>query len=156
MEIKQVGVVGCGIMGSGIVQVCARSRFAVVVSEANDTLLNKGLNTINTRLNKDVEKGKISVVEKDGIIGLIKGTVNLTDFSACDLVIEAVAENMDLKKKVFTDLDKICPPQSILATNTSVMSITEIAAVTSRPEKVLGLHFFNPARGRPDDLLLFG
>jgi 3-hydroxybutyryl-CoA dehydrogenase len=144
MDIKQVGVVGCGIMGGGIVRVCAQSGYSVIVSESNRTLLDKGLVNINNRLNKDVEKGKITEPIKIDIVSHIKGTTDISDFSSCDLVVEAVIENMDLKKKVFADLDRICPRHVILATNTSVMSIIELGADTHRPEKVLGLHFFNP------------
>jgi 3-hydroxybutyryl-CoA dehydrogenase len=144
MEIKKVGVVGCGFMGSGIAQVCAQSGYQVVVSEINDELLNKGLASINSFLTKSVEKEKITQADKDATIGRIKGTTSLSDFSDCDLVIEAVVEKVDLKKKVFAELDKVCPEHAILATNTSALSIVEIATATSRMEKVLGLHFFNP------------
>jgi 3-hydroxybutyryl-CoA dehydrogenase len=144
MEIKKVGVVGCGLMGSGIAQVCAQSGYHVVVSEVNDALLNKGLASINGFLTKSVEKGKIAQQDKDATLNRIKGTTNVSDFADCDLVIEAVAENMDLKKKVFAELDKTCRRYSILATNTSVLSIIDISTATSRLDKVLGLHFMNP------------
>jgi 3-hydroxybutyryl-CoA dehydrogenase len=144
MEIKKVGVVGCGLMGSGIAQVCAQSGYQVVVSEANDELLNKGLVSINSFLTKSIEKGKISQQDKEAILGRIKGTTDMNDFSGCDLAIEAVTENMDLKKKIFTELDKIYPQHAILASNTSALSIIEMAAVTRRPKSVLGLHFMNP------------
>jgi len=145
MEIKRVGVVGCGLMGSGITQVCAQSGYQVVVSEINDELLNKGLASINTALNKSVEKGKLSQQDKDAIVARIKGTTNTEDFANCDLVIEAAIENMDLKKKIFAELDKVCPKQAILSTNTSCLSIIDMAMATARPDRVLGLHFFNPA-----------
>ena len=145
MEIKKVGVVGCGLMGSGIAQVCAQSGYPVIVSEANEELLNKGLASINSFLTKGVEKGKIAQQDKDTTLARIKGTTNINDFSDCDLVIEAVTENMDLKKKVFAELDKTCPQRTILASNTSALSIIEIATATSRLDKVLGLHFLNPA-----------
>jgi 3-hydroxybutyryl-CoA dehydrogenase len=144
MEIKKVGVVGCGLMGSGIAQVCALSGYQVVVSEINDELLKKGMASINSRLAKDVEKGKLSAKDKDSALSRIKSTTSTRDFSGCDIVIEAVIENIDLKKKIFTELDKVCLPDTILATNTSVLSVIDIARATSRPEKVLGLHFFNP------------
>jgi len=144
MEIKKVGVVGAGLMGCGIAQVCAQSGYNVVISEINDALLNKGMASINSRLAKDVEKGKLSPQDRDSILSRIKGTTNTKDFSDCDLVIEAIIENMDLKKKLFAELDGICPKHAILATNTSCLSIIHIAGVTKRPEKVLGLHFFNP------------
>ena len=144
MEIKKVGVIGCGVMGNGIVQVCAQSGYQVVVSEINDELLNKGLASINSFLTKSVEKGKIIQQDKDSTLDHIRGTTNTKDFGDCDLVIEAAVENMDLKKKMFAELDKICPKHAILATNTSCLSIIDLAVVTSRPDKVLGLHFMNP------------
>lgn len=144
MEIKKVGVVGCGLMGAGIAQVSAQSGYQVVVSEINDELLNKGLKAIDKTLAKSVEKGKIAEDDKVSALSRIKGTTKLEDFSDCDLVVEAAVENMDIKKKVFTDLDRICPAQAVLATNTSCLSITEIAAITKRPDKVIGTHFFNP------------
>jgi len=144
MEIKKVGVIGCGTMGNGIVIVCAQSGYQVVVSEINDQLLNKGLASINSFLTKSVEKGKLSQSDRDSTLARIKGTTNTQDFSDCDLVIEAAVENMDLKKKIFAEVDKICPKHTILASNTSCLSIIDIAMATSRPDKVLGLHFMNP------------
>lgn len=144
MEIKKVGVVGCGLMGSGIAQVCAQSGYQVVVSEANHDLLNKGLTSINRFLTKSVEKGKISGRDKDITLRRIKGTININDFSACDLIIEAVTEDLELKKKVFAHLDNVCSKEAILSSNTSVLSIIDMAQVTSRPEKVVGLHFAYP------------
>jgi len=144
MEIKRVGVVGCGLMGSGISQVCAQSGYQVVVSEMNDELLNKGLASISSFLTRNVKKGRVSQAEKEATLARIKGTTSLKDFSDCDLIIEAVVENLDLKKKIFAELDKICSEDAILATNTSCLSIIDMATVTTRPEKVLGIHFFNP------------
>jgi 3-hydroxybutyryl-CoA dehydrogenase len=144
MEIKKVGVVGCGLMGAGIAQVSAQSGYEVVVSEINDELLNKGLKGVDKQLAKAVEKGKLTEEDKAGILGRIKGTTKVDDFADCDLVVEAAVENMDIKKKVFADLDRICPAQAVLATNTSCLAITEIAATTKRPDKVIGTHFFNP------------
>ncbi len=145
MEIKKVGVVGCGTMGSGISQVCAQSGYQVVVSEINNELLNKGLASINNFLTKSVDKGKLSQQDKDSTLARIKGITNTQDFSDCDLMIEAAIENMELKKKIFAELDKICPKHAILATNTSCLSIIDMAVATTKPDKVLGLHFFNPA-----------
>lgn len=145
MEIKKVGVVGCGVMGSGIVITCAQAGYQVVASEINEELLNKGLALVNKFLSKSLEKGKISQQDKDSALGRIKGTINFKDFHDCDLVIEAAIESMDLKKKIFADLEKVCPKHAILATNTSCLSIIDMAVVTKRPAKVLGLHFFNPA-----------
>ena len=144
MEIKRVGVVGCGLMGSGISQVCAQSGYHVVVSEINDELLNKGLASISFFLTRNVKKGRVSQAEKEATLARIKGTTNTKDLGDCDLVIEAVIENLDLKKKIFAELDKICPKHTILATNTSCLSIIDMAQETTRPEKVLGMHFFNP------------
>lgn len=144
MEIKKVGVVGCGLMGSGIAQVCAQSNYGVTILEANEGLLEKGLESIGRFLAKGVEKGKMTEKEKGAVLDRIKGTTDMTEFSQCDLVIEAVPEIMDLKKKVFAEMDKICPDHAVLASNTSALSIIEISTVTNRPEKVLGLHFFNP------------
>jgi len=145
MEIKKVGVVGCGTMGAGIAQLCAQSGYQVVVSEINDVLLNKGLASIDKVLARSVEKGKLSQQDKGATLGRIKGTTNTKDFSDCDLMIEVAIENLELKKKIFAELDKICPKDAILATNTSCLSIIDMAVVTKRPDKVLGLHFFNPA-----------
>ena len=145
MEIKKVGVVGCGVMGSGIVQVCAQSGYEVTVLEINDELLSKGLSAIKSSLSKSVDRGQLSSHDRGAIIGRIRGTTNAQDFGNCDLVIEAISENMELKKRLFAEMDKICPNHAILATNTSCLSIIEMAMVTSRPDKVIGLHFFNPA-----------
>ena len=144
MKIKKIGVVGCGLMGSGIAQVCAQSGYQVVVSEINDELLNKGLASINSALSRSVDKGKLSQQDKDAVLSRIKGTTNTKDFYDCDLMIEAAIENIDLKRKIFAEIDKICPKQAILATNTSCLSIIDMAMATTRPDKVLGLHFFNP------------
>jgi 3-hydroxybutyryl-CoA dehydrogenase len=144
LKVGRVGVVGCGLMGSGIAQVCAQSGYQVVVSEINEPLLNKGLASISSRLTRNVEKGKISQQDKESILARIEGTTDTRDFAGCDLVIEAATENMDLKNRIFAELDKICPLNTILATNTSVLSVIDIAMTTTRPDKVLGLHFFNP------------
>jgi 3-hydroxybutyryl-CoA dehydrogenase len=144
MEIKTVGVVGCGIMGSGITQVCAQAGYQVIVSEINDQVLNKGLESIDAVLSRSVDKGKISPQDKDAVLARIKGTTNMADFSACDLVIEAAPEEMELKKSVFAQLDKICPKHAILASNTSVLSIADIGSATERPDLVVGTHFSNP------------
>ena len=144
MEIKKVGVVGCGIMGSGITQVCAQSGYEVLVSEVDGALLKKGLASIEAFLVKSVEKGKISSEDKQAVLSRIKGTTDMGDFHDRDLVIEALIENLELKKKVFIDLDRVCPEGAILATNTSCLSIIDMAMATGRPDRVLGLHFMNP------------
>lgn len=144
MEIKKVGVIGCGAMGSGIVQVCAQSGCEVIALEVSDELLNKGLASINSALTRSVDKGKISQQDKDSILGRIKGTTKAQDFVDRDLIIEAAIENMELKKKMFAEVDRICPKHAILATNTSCLSVIDMAMATNRPDKVLGLHFMNP------------
>jgi len=145
MEIKKVGVAGCGTMGSGVTQVCAQSGYQVVVSEISEELLKKGLASIDKQLARNVERGRMSQEDKDATLSRIKGTTNTKDFSDCNLVIEAAIENLDLKKKIFAELDEICPKDTILATNTSCLSVIDIAKATNRIDKVLGLHFFNPA-----------
>lgn len=144
MDIKKVGVVGCGLMGGGIAQVCAESGYETIAREINDELLNKGLGAIEANWKKAVARGKMSEEDHAAASGRLKGTTNMQDFEGCDLVIEAVIELMDLKKQVFTELDAITPPHAILATNTSCLSIIEMASVTKRPEQVMGIHFFNP------------
>ncbi len=149
MEIKTVGVVGCGLMGAGIVEVAARSGYKVVVQEINQELLSKGLGRIKGSLAKAVERGKITQGDADAALGRISGTLSLDDFAACDFVVEAIVENMGEKKKVFSLLDRACPNHAILSSNTSSLSITEMASVTKRPDKVLGMHFFNPVPVMP-------
>jgi 3-hydroxybutyryl-CoA dehydrogenase len=144
MEIKRVGVVGAGIMGAGIVHVCAQSGYEVVVSEINEELLNKGIGTVDHFLSRAVQKEKMTAQDKDEIMGRIKGTTSVGDFKDCDLVVEAIIENLELKKQIFKQLDEICPPHALLTSNTSSMTITEMAAATNRMDKVVGLHFFNP------------
>jgi 3-hydroxybutyryl-CoA dehydrogenase len=144
MEIKTVGIVGCGAMGAGIAQVSAQSGYHIIVSEINDALLKRGLGIIDSILAKDVAKQKITQAEKESIQARIKGTIDMKDFAACDIVVEAVIENMGLKKDVFGKLDKICPPETIFASNTSCLSILDISTSTARPGKMLGIHFFNP------------
>ena len=144
MAIKTVGVVGCGLMGSGIVQVCAQNGYKVIAREVNQELLDKGLSKIGSFLQAGVEKGKVKKEDMERTLANIKGTVSIADLKGCDIVIEAAIENMDEKKKVYKELDNICPPTTIFASNTSSLSITEMASVTKRPDKFIGLHFFNP------------
>jgi 3-hydroxybutyryl-CoA dehydrogenase len=144
MDIGKVGVIGCGLMGSGITQVCAQAGYTTVVSEINDSLLQKGLGSIDNILERSVRKEKITSQDKNAIIGRIAGTTDIKDMSDCDIVIEAATENLDLKKQIFGSIDGVCQKHTILATNTSCLSITDMAKVTGRPDKVLGLHFFNP------------
>jgi len=149
MEIRKVGVVGCGLMGSGIVEVCARAGYEVVVREVNDEFLQKGLGRIKKSMSRGVRKGKLAQEDMDAAWGRIKGTTTLADMADCDIAIEAAVENMEIKKSIFAELDGILPPQAILASNTSSLCITEMASVTKRGDKVLGIHFFNPVPVMP-------
>jgi len=144
MEIKKVGVIGAGAMGNGIAQMAAQIGCDVVLRDIKDEFVERGMKNIDRFLSKSVEKGKIEASQKDGILGRIKGTTEMADLKDVDFVIEAVIEDLNLKKSVFKELDEICAPHVILASNTSSMSLTEIAAATQRPEKVCGMHFFNP------------
>jgi len=144
MEISKVGVVGCGQMGSGITQVCAQSGYTLVVSEISDELLKKGLAAIESSLDRSVQKERITQQDRDAVLARIRGTTDTGDFGECDLIIEAAVENLDLKKKIFSEMDRVCPERTILATNTSCLPIMDMAAATGRPDRVLGMHFFNP------------
>jgi 3-hydroxybutyryl-CoA dehydrogenase len=144
MEIKTIGVLGAGTMGNGIAQVAAQAGFNVVMRDIEDRFVQGGLKNIDKFLAKSVEKGKMTADQKNGVMGRIKGTTKLEDMKGCDFIVEAVLEVMDLKKEVFKTLDEMCGPETILSTNTSSMSITEIATATKRPDKVAGMHFFNP------------
>jgi 3-hydroxybutyryl-CoA dehydrogenase len=144
MEIKTVGVIGCGLMGSGIVETCARAGYQVVVREPDEPLLARGLSRLKGSLAKAVERGKLPQADADATMARVSGTTQLEAFAACDLVIEAAVENMALKKELFAALDGICPPHAILASNTSSLCVMEMASVTKRQDKVLGMHFFNP------------
>jgi 3-hydroxybutyryl-CoA dehydrogenase len=144
MEIKKIGVLGAGAMGNGIAQVCAQTGYEVIMRDIADEFVQRGLKTIDNFLSKSVEKGKLSEDDKKKTIGRIKGTTKLDDLKDVDFVIEAVLEDMALKKQVFQEMDKLTRPEVIVATNTSSMSITEIGAATKRPDRVVGLHFFNP------------
>ncbi len=149
MDLKTIGVVGCGLMGSGIAEICARAGYGVVVREINDNLLENGLGRIQQSLGKAVARGKLSQEQAEQTLGRIRGTLDLADFGGCDLVVEAAIENMDLKKKIFAELDRLLPPHAILASNTSSLCITEMASVTQRGDRVLGIHFFNPVPVMP-------
>jgi 3-hydroxybutyryl-CoA dehydrogenase len=144
MAIKTVGVVGCGLMGSGIAQVAAEAGYAVMVREVSDELVKKGLGKIDAFLQKGVERGKLAAERKAEIMGRLRGTTRLEELSACDLVIEAVVENLGLKREVYQALDQACPAHTIFASNTSSLSITEMGAFTKRGDRFVGLHFFNP------------
>src|SRR2546425_6167660 len=144
MAIKQVGVLGCGLMGSGIAQVAAQAGFRTPVVEANDELLQRGLGNLRKALEGLVAKGKLEASGKDDTLGRLSGTTRLEDLKDCDLVVEAITENQQLKNETFARLDRVCPPPAILASNTSSCNVTAMAAATRRSGQVLGLHFFNP------------
>jgi 3-hydroxybutyryl-CoA dehydrogenase len=145
MDIKAIGVLGAGSMGNGIAQVAAQAGYKVVMRDIEDRFVENGLKAIDKFLTKSVEKGKMSGDQKKEILARIKGTTRMEDLSEVDFVIEAVFEDLELKKSVFKQLDELTRPQVVLTTNTSSMSVTEIAMSTRRPEKVAGMHFFNPA-----------
>jgi 3-hydroxybutyryl-CoA dehydrogenase len=140
----KIMVLGAGTMGAGIVQNAAQAGFEVIMRDINPELVSKGIAGIEKVLDKNVEKGKMSGDEKAAIMGRMTGTVDMAAAVDCDLVIEAALEMMEIKKSIFRELDSICKPECILASNTSALSITEIAAVTGRADKVIGMHFFNP------------
>ena len=142
--MKKVGVVGCGLMGSGIAQVCAQSGHTTTVVELSDEVLHKGLARINAWLEKGKRRGKLTDEQVEAANKNLTSSTKIADLADCDVVIEAVTENVELKKQVFGDLSWVCKEGAILATNTSSISITEIANVTKHPENVVGMHFFNP------------
>jgi len=144
MEIKTVGVVGAGTMGNGIAHVFAKHGFQVVLVEAAEAALVRGLRAIGKNLDREVAKSKLSAQEKQAAIERISGVVDRTALGECDFVVEAVFERYEVKQEIFRELDQICRPEVVLASNTSSISITKIAANTRRPEKVIGMHFFNP------------
>ncbi len=144
MAMKTIGVVGCGLMGSGIAQVSAGAGLTTWVCEVDQGALDKGLGRIRKFLEDGVTKGKVTAEDRDRILGNIKGTLKLDQLASCELVIEAAIENLEVKRQVFSALDAAVAPDAVLSSNTSSLSITEIAARTRRPDRVLGLHFFNP------------
>jgi 3-hydroxybutyryl-CoA dehydrogenase len=144
MAMKIVGVVGCGLMGSGIAQVSAQAGLVTWVCEVDQTALDKGLGRIRKFLEDGVAKGKVTAEDRDKVLGNIKGTTKLDALAPCELVVEAAVENLEVKRQVFGALDAAVAPDAVLSSNTSSLSITEIAAHTRRPDRVLGLHFFNP------------
>lgn len=143
--MEKIFVLGAGTMGAGIVQAFAQKGYEVIVRDIKDEFVERGLAGINKNLSKLVSKGKITDEAKEDILSRISGTTDMNLAADCDLVVEAAIENMKIKKEIFAELDKICKPETILASNTSSLSITEVASATSRPEKVIGMHFFNPA-----------
>jgi len=144
MEIKKVGICGCGLMGSGIAEVASKAGMTVVIREVNDDFLKKGLGRIEKSLARAVEKGKLDEAGKKAVLDNITGTTDINDLKDCDIVCEAIIENIDDKLKLYKDLDKIVKKEAIFASNTSSLSITEMGAVTQRADQFCGLHFFNP------------
>lgn len=144
MDIRKVGVIGAGTMGNGIAHVFANSNYDVTLVEVEQRFLDRGLETIGKNLDREVAKNKISAEEKAAALGRIHGSLTRKDLAQCDFVIEAATEKFDIKAEIFRDLDQICRPEIILASNTSSISITRLAAVTKRPDKIIGMHFFNP------------
>ncbi|MFL0253021.1 3-hydroxybutyryl-CoA dehydrogenase [Clostridium neuense] len=143
--MKKVCVIGAGTMGAGIAQAFAAKGLEVVIRDIKDEFVERGLATIDKNLSRLVKKGKLDEAGKAEILKRVTGTVDLNMAADCDLVVEAAVERMDIKKQIFADLDNICKPETILASNTSSLSITEVASATKRPDKVIGMHFFNPA-----------
>jgi 3-hydroxybutyryl-CoA dehydrogenase len=144
-NMEKIFVIGAGTMGAGIVQAFAQKGYEVIVRDIKDEFVERGINGINKGLTKLVAKGKISEEDKEAVLSRITGTTDLSLAEDCDLVIEAAVENMEIKKSIFAELDGICKESTILASNTSSLSITEVASATKRPDKVIGMHFFNPA-----------
>jgi len=145
MEIKKLGVLGCGQMGAGIIQVFAQSGYQVVALDTDQKMLDKALKSVDKRFSDRVAKGKLDQAEKDSILARITMSTEMKDLKDCDLIEEAVPEDLELKKKVFSELDRICADNTIFGTNTSCLSVTDMAAATERGDKVLGMHFHNPA-----------
>lgn len=142
--MKKIGVLGTGTMGAGIIQVLAQNGYEVVLRARRETSVEKGIATVNKNLDKLVAKEKITAEAKEEIMGRIHGSTDISIVADADLIIEAATEEMESKKALFAELDKLCKPEAIIATNTSSLSITEIASATERPDKVIGMHFFNP------------
>jgi 3-hydroxybutyryl-CoA dehydrogenase len=145
MAIKKIGVIGSGTMGLGIAQVCAESGFDVILNDIDIKFVDKAVARIERSLSRAVEKGKIDAAKKDATLGRIQKSADLNDMADTDIVIEAIFEDMEAKKQVYAKLDEVCKPETIFASNTSSLSVTEIAANTKRPAKFIGMHFFNPA-----------
>jgi 3-hydroxybutyryl-CoA dehydrogenase len=144
MSVQRVGVVGAGTMGNGIAHVFARAGYNVVLYDVEQKFLDRGLATIQKNLDREVTKSKITAQDKDAALKRIDAVIDRGKLASCDLVVEAATEKFDIKTEIFRDLDRICRPEIVLASNTSSISITKLAALTKRPEKVIGMHFFNP------------
>jgi 3-hydroxybutyryl-CoA dehydrogenase len=149
MALKQIGIVGCGAMGAGIAQLALQAGYSVAVREIDEGFLQKGLGRIKDGLEKAQQKGAVTAEDKEAMFQRLSGTVSFDDLATCDLIIEAVFEDIQVKKELFKNLDGICKKETILASNTSSLSVSEMAAVTSRPSQFIGMHFFNPATVMP-------
>ena len=149
MEIAKVGVVGCGLMGHGITQICAQAGWDVVVREIDQEQLDKGIGKIEKQLGRAVDKGKLESADADAVRARITPTLDYADLAGCDLVIEAITEDLDAKLAMWREVDEIVKPEAFFATNTSSLAVAAQAEATGRPEKFLGLHFFNPAQVMP-------
>jgi 3-hydroxybutyryl-CoA dehydrogenase len=144
MTIRKVGVLGAGLMGAGIAEVAARAGYDTVVREVNEDLVGKGISRIQASMARAVEKGKLAGSERDAVMARLKPTTRLEDLAGCDIVVEAIVENLDLKKETYRELDRLCKPTTIFCSNTSSLTITEMSAATRRADRFAGLHFFNP------------
>ena len=144
MKIEKVGVLGAGLMGSGIAEVAAKAGYQTIVREVSDDLVRKGMGRIEASFARAVEKGKLAAVERDAARGRLNATTDLKTLALCDIVIEAIVENLETKAETYRELDRICKPATIFCSNTSSLTITELAAATRRPDRFVGLHFFNP------------
>ena len=144
MKISKVGVLGAGLMGSGIAEAAAKAGYETVVREVSEELARKGAKRIESSLEKGVERGKLKPEERDAARARLAMTTKLEDLAGCDIVIEAIVENLDVKKETYRELDRLCKPETIFCSNTSSLTITEMSAATKRPERFAGLHFFNP------------
>jgi len=142
--MEEIAIIGAGTMGSGIAQVVASAGYSVILRDIKKEFVEKGLGKIKKNLDRNVKKERISAEERNDILGRIKGIVDLEDLKDVDMVIEAITEDLELKKGIFQDLDKICKKDTLILSNTSALSVTELATATSRPDKVMGIHFFNP------------
>lgn len=144
MTFQSIGIVGAGLMGSGIAQVCAAAGLDVIISDINQDAIDRAIKTISGNLDRQVSKEKLTAESAASTMARIRGTINLTDLSACDFLIEAATENLEIKQKLLKQLDGVAKPGSIIATNTSSVSITKLAACLAQPERLVGMHFFNP------------
>lgn len=143
-DIKKVGVLGCGLMGSGIAQIAAQAGYETIVREVEQPMIDKGFGAIQKSLGRFVEKGTLTAEQRDACVGRLKGTTKLEDLADCDIIIEAIVENIDIKKEAYGTLDKVCKKDAIFSSNTSSLTITELSMATARPKQFVGLHFFNP------------